>query len=49
MTPIPELAPHLKQLRLSGIMDSLDARNRQALEGKLAYTCLLYTSPSPRD
>jgi len=38
MTPIPELAPHLKQLRLSGIMDSLDARNRQALEGKLAYT-----------
>ncbi|MFO1503953.1 MAG: IS21-like element helper ATPase IstB [Steroidobacteraceae bacterium] len=36
--PIPELAPHLKQLRLSGIMDSLEARNRQALDGKLAYT-----------
>lgn len=30
MNPIPELAPHLKQLRLSGILDSLDARNRQA-------------------
>jgi DNA replication protein DnaC len=38
ITPIPELAPHLKQLRLSGILDSLEARNRQALEGKLAYT-----------
>ena len=36
--PIPELAPQLKQLRLSGILDSLEARNRQALEGKLAYT-----------
>lgn len=38
MNPIPELAPQLKQLRLSGILDSLDARNRQAIEGKLAYT-----------
>ncbi len=38
MTPIPELEPHLKQLRLSGILDSLDARNRQAIESKLAYT-----------
>jgi DNA replication protein DnaC len=37
MNPIPELAPQLKQLRLSGILDSLDARNRQALDGKLAY------------
>ena len=35
---IPELAPQLKQLRLSGILDSLDARNRQAMQGKLAYT-----------
>jgi DNA replication protein DnaC len=44
MNPIPELTPHLKQLRLSGILDSLEARNRQAIEGKLAYTeflCLL--------
>jgi DNA replication protein DnaC len=38
MNPVPELAPHLKQLRLSGILDSLEARNRQALDGKLAYT-----------
>jgi DNA replication protein DnaC len=38
MNPIPELAPQLKQLRLSGILDSLEARNRQAIEAKLAYT-----------
>jgi DNA replication protein DnaC len=38
MNPIPELTPHLKQLRLSGILDSLEARNRQALDGKIAYT-----------
>ena len=39
--PIPELAPQLKQLRLSGILDSLDTRNRQAIDGKLAYTDFL--------
>jgi len=38
MNPIPELAPQLKQLRLSGILDSLEARNRQAIDAKLAYT-----------
>jgi DNA replication protein DnaC len=38
MNPIPELAPHLKQLRLSGILDSLDVRNRQAIDSKLSYT-----------
>ncbi len=38
MNPIPELTPFLKQLRLSGILDSLDARNLQAIDGKLAYT-----------
>ena len=38
MNPIPELSPHLKQLRLSGILDSLEARNRQAIDAKLAYT-----------
>ena len=31
MNPVPELAPNLKQLRLSGILDSLEARNRQAI------------------
>jgi DNA replication protein DnaC len=38
MNPVPALTPHLKQLRLSGILDSLEARNRQAIEAKLAYT-----------
>ena len=38
MNPMPELNPHLKQLRLSGILDSLEARNRQAIESKLPYT-----------
>lgn len=38
MHPIPELIPHLKQLRLSGILDSLEARNREAIDRKLAYT-----------
>ena len=38
MNPILELSPQLKQLRLSGILDSLEARNRQAIESKLAYT-----------
>ena len=38
MNPVPELSPHLKQLRLSGILDSLEARNRQAIDAKLAYT-----------
>jgi DNA replication protein DnaC len=38
MNPVPELGPYLKQLRLSGILDSLEARNRQAIDSKLAYT-----------
>jgi DNA replication protein DnaC len=38
MNPVPELVPYLKQLRLSGILDSLEARNRQAIDSKLAYT-----------
>ena len=38
MNPVPELVPYLKQLRLSGILDSLEARNRQAIDAKLAYT-----------
>lgn len=41
MNPIHELTPALKQLRLSGILDSLEARNRQAIDGKLAYTQFL--------
>ena len=38
INPMPELAPLLKQLRLSGFLDSLAQRNREAIEGKLAYT-----------
>ena len=41
LNPAPELAPQLKQLRLSGILDSLEARNREAIQGKLAYTDFL--------
>jgi DNA replication protein DnaC len=41
MQTIPELTPQLKQLRLSGILDSLDSRNRQAIDAKLAYTDFL--------
>ncbi len=36
--PILELSPQFKQLRLSDILDSLESRNRQAIEGKLACT-----------
>lgn len=35
--PMPELAPLLKQLRLSGILDSLAVRNQQAIQQKLPY------------
>jgi len=41
MHPMPELIPLLKELRLSGILDSLEQRNRQAIEQKLAYTDFL--------
>ncbi len=36
--PIPELTPMLKQLRLSGILDSLAVRNREAVENQLSYS-----------
>ena len=38
MNPTPELAPLLKRLRLSGLAESLERRNREAIERKLAYT-----------
>jgi DNA replication protein DnaC len=41
MNPMPQLEPMLKQLRLSGILDSLEARNRQAIESRLPYTDFL--------
>ena len=36
MNPIPELVPMLKQLRLSGILDSLEARNCEGVDMHLA-------------
>ena len=43
MNPMPELTPMLKQLRLSGIMDSIESRNRQAIENKMSYMDFLAT------
>lgn len=43
MNPMPDLTPMLKQLRLSGIMDSIEVRNRQAIENKLSYMDFLAT------
>jgi DNA replication protein DnaC len=34
---MPDLIPMLKQLRLSGILDSIESRNRQAVEEKFSY------------
>lgn len=41
MHPMPELIPLLKELRLSGVLDSLEQRNRQAIEQKTTYTDFL--------
>jgi DNA replication protein DnaC len=41
MNVMPELATQLKQLRLSGILDSLDARNRQAIDSQLSFVDFL--------
>lgn len=38
MNPMPQLTPLLKQLRLSGILDSFELRNRQAIDEKLSYS-----------
>jgi hypothetical protein len=38
VNPSPELNTIPKQLRLSGILDSLEQRNREAIDGQLAYT-----------
>lgn len=37
MNPLPELNALLKQLRLSSMLDSLEVRNRQAIESKMSY------------
>jgi DNA replication protein DnaC len=43
MNPMPEIIPMLKQLRLSGILDSLERRNRQAIDEKFSYMDFLAT------
>lgn len=37
MAVVHQLAPQLKQLRLSGILDTLEARQRQAADGQWSY------------
>lgn len=32
-----QLQPYLKQLRLSGILETLDTRHRQAVDGQWSY------------
>lgn len=39
--PMPELTPLLKRLRLSGLLHTLEERNREAIQHKLAYTDFL--------
>lgn len=41
MTEMHQLTPMLKQLRLSGILDTLEARGRQALDEQWSYTDFL--------
>jgi DNA replication protein DnaC len=40
---MPEIIPMLKQLRLSGILDSLETRNRKAIDEKFSYMDFLAT------
>lgn len=42
MSPIDDLVPILKKLRLGGILQSLDLRIRQAVEGDMAHSEFLY-------
>jgi len=41
--PMPELEPLFKSLRLSGVSDSLAARNKEAIDRKMSYTEFLAT------
>jgi DNA replication protein DnaC len=38
MELIHQLTPHLKRLRLSGILQTIDVRNQQAIDGQWTYT-----------
>lgn len=37
MSPLDRMLPQLKTLRLSGILDSIEVRNHQAIEQKMSY------------
>lgn len=37
MNPMEKMLPHLKALRLSGILETLDVRNQQAVQQKLSH------------
>lgn len=37
MNPMPQLAPTLRQLRLSGVLDSLEVRTKQALSEQMTH------------
>ena len=41
MQPNPDMTPLLKTLRLSGMLDSLEARNKEAISENLSYTDFL--------
>jgi len=36
-----QLIPHLKHLRLSGILETLDVRTRQAIDGQWSYVAFI--------
>ena len=48
MTPLPELTPILKQLRLSGLLESIETRNREAIEKKADVPGVLGTDDPGR-
>jgi hypothetical protein len=37
MGQIPEIGTHLRRLRLGGVLETLEARNRQAVTEQLSY------------
>jgi len=43
MNPMPEIETLLKNLRLSGLLDTLFIRNKEAIESKLSFTEFLAT------
>jgi hypothetical protein len=46
MSAIDDLVPHLKKLRLSGILQSLELRLQQAREDSLPYEEFLFRGPT---